>query len=249
MMGRQHAVSGVLGGVVLAGILSPAPVPVRLLAVAVTGGAALLPDLDTPQSTAARSLGSVTRLLAKGVDAASLAIYHATREGGDPPDRKSGHRLVSHTVPGCLLASFLVASLCLLHPVTGAAGVCLLVGLLGLGVKVLGGGTALVAGGAAWWVLEYENAWWWVLPLATFVGCLVHVLGDTVTNSGTPLLWPLLRDGRRWRLVTTPVTFAAGDHVERAVVAPLLVVGVALASLWPLGLIPLLFTALTSGAA
>lgn len=239
--------SGVLAGCLLAGALPGAPIPVRLLAVAVTGGAALLPDLDHPQATAARSLGIVTRLLAKGVDRASLAIYHASREGGDPPDRRSGHRLVTHTVPGCLLTSCLVAVLCLLHPVAGAVAMCLLVGLLGLGVKVVGGGTALVAGGTTWWVLEHASFWWWVLPLATFIGAFTHVLGDTVTNSGTPLLWPLMRDGRRWRLVTTPITFAAGDYVEKAIVAPLLVVGVALASLWPLGLLPVIFAAITSG--
>lgn len=209
----------------------------------------MLPDLDHPSATAARSLGIVTRLLAVGIDRLSLAIYFATREDRDPGERRSGHRLVSHTLPGCLVSALLVAVLCLLHPIAGAAAVCLLVGLLGLGVKVIGGGTALVAGGAAWWVLEHQWSWWWVLPLATFVGCLVHIAGDACTNSGVPILWPLLRDGRRWRLVTTPVTFAAGDHVEKMLVAPLLVVGVALASLWPLGLLPVIFTVLTSGGA
>ena len=234
-MGKSHAISGVLAGVGVAAAIPSAPVPVRVLAVAVTGGAALLPDLDHKSSTAARSLGIVTRLLARALDAASLAIYHATREGSDPGDRMSGHRLVTHTVPGCLLAAVLVAVCCLVHPVAAAVVVCLLVGLLGLGVKVLGGGTALAAGGASWWMFEYASSWWWVLPLATFVGCVVHVLGDTMTNSGTPLWWPLMRNGRRWRLVTTPVTFSTGDHVETALVAPLLIVGVAVASFSTLG--------------
>src|SRR5690606_1942141 len=178
-----------------------------------------------------RSGGFATRLLARGIDAASLAIYHATREGGDPAERRSGHRLVTHTIPGCLLASLVVASLCLLHPAAGGVVACLLARLLCLGLRKAGGGVALAAGGVAVWVLTQHFAWWWVLPVASFLGCLVHILGDTVTNSGTPLLWPLARGGRRWRLLTTPWTFGAGGAFELVIVAPCLLVCCLLASL------------------
>lgn len=224
--------SGVLAGVGFASAITAAPLPLRLLVVAVTGGAALLPDLDHPAATAARSLGIVTRLLAHLIDRVSLAVYHATAEGGDPKERHSGHRLVTHTVPGCLLFASLVAASCLLHPIAGAACAALLVGLLGLGLKAFGGGAALTAGGVTWWTLDHSFGWWWVFPVATFTGCLIHIFGDTITNSGTPLLWPLLRGGRRWRAVTTPVTFAAGEAVETAIVAPLLLVATLAASGW-----------------
>ena len=249
MMARQHALSGLFVGCLTAGALAPAPIPVKALTVAVAGGAALVPDLDHPSATVARSLGIVTRLLAVAIDRASLALYHATRAEGDPGQRRSGHRLVTHTVPGCLVTAAVVGLLCLAHPLAGAAAACLLVGLLGLGVRALGGGAALTAGGVTWWLLTYEFFWWWTIPLATFVGAFAHVIGDTFTNSGTPLWWPLLRDGRRWRLVTTPATFSTGDYVETMLVAPLLVFATALASLWPLGVVPLLFHLLASGSA
>lgn len=227
--------SGVLAGIGIAASVPSAPPAWRLLVVAVTGGAALLPDLDHPSATAARSLGIVTGLVAVAVDAASLAIYRATRMGGDPAERQSGHRLVTHTVPGCLLASLVAASLCLVHPIAGAVLCCLLAGLLSLGLRLLGCGLGTLGGLLAWWSLDHEGGWWWLVPLAVLVGCLVHVLGDTITDSGTPLLWPLVRGGRRWRLVTTPVTFAAGDDVELFAVAPLLLGAVGLASFSVLG--------------
>lgn len=214
--------------------------------IAVTGGAALLPDLDHPSATAARSLGIVTRLIAKGVDVASLAIYHATREGADPPERHSGHRLFTHTVPGAALASLTAASLCLLHPVAGAVLCALLAGLMSLGLKAAGGVFAMATGLTGWWLLERETGWWWLVPLSVFVGCVAHILGDTVTNSGTPLLWPLRTQGRRWRLVTTPVTFAAGDEVERLLIAPLLVVGVIAAAGGVVGVWPVLWVAIVN---
>ena len=246
-MGRQHCLTGVLAGVGVAACVPGASVGWRLLVIAVTGGAALLPDLDHPSATAARSLGFVTRVLAKGVDLASLAVYHATREGVDPTERHSGHRLVTHTVPGELLASLVAASLCLLHPVAGAVLCALLAGLMSLGLKVAGGVFAAASGFTGWFLLDRESGWWWLVPVAVFVGCVVHILGDTVTNSGTPLLWPLRSQGRRWRLVTTPVTFAAGDAVETLLIAPLLVVGVALASGGLLGVWPVLWAAVMRG--
>lgn len=248
-MGRQHCVSGVLAGVGVAACVPGAPWGWRLLVIAVTGGAALLPDLDHPQATAARSLGIVTRLVAKGVDVASLAIYHASREGADPPERRSGHRLFTHTVPGAALASLVAASLCLLHPVAGAVLCFLLGGLMSLGLKVVGGSLGVGSGLLAWWLLERETAWWWLVPVSVFVGCVVHILGDTVTNSGTPILWPLRTQGRRWRLVTTPVTFSAGDSVELLLIAPLLVVGCVAAAGGVLGVWPVLWVALSGGGA
>lgn len=248
-MGFQHATSGVLAGVGFAALIPAAPIPVRALAIVVTGGAALLPDLDHPAATVARSLGIVTRLLAKGVDRLSLAIYHASREGGDPPDRHSGHRLATHTIPGCLLAASLVAASCLLHASAGAAVVALLVGLLGLGLKAFGAAPALVAGGGTWWVLDQHSGWWWVFPVATFTGCLIHILGDTITNSGTPLLWPLMVGGRRWNPIRTPVTFAAGEAIETGIMRPLLIGGVIAASGWLLGVWPVLFAAIVKGGA
>lgn len=246
MMGRSHALCGVLAGCGLVALVPSAPLPVRGLLVAVTGGAALLPDLDHPSSTAARSIGLLTKLIAHGLSALSLAVYHATRETGDPGDRHSGHRLLTHTLPGSLLAGLLVAAACLLHPAAAAVSLGLLAGLLSLGLHVAGIGLAVGAAGVAWWASTTHPGWWWLYGVAVTVGCLAHIAGDACTNSGVPLAWPLLLGGRRWRLLKTPVTFATGTAVETALVTPVLLVAVAVAGSWVTGVLALVVSAVTA---
>lgn len=138
MMGRSHALCGLIVGVGLAAAFPYSPLPVRLLVVPVTGGAALLPDLDHVSSKIAHSLGFVTRFLAKVTDEISVAIYHATRLDGDPSHREGGHRLVTHTVPGCLFFGVECGVAELIHPIVGAVHLALLLGLLTGWVRQLG---------------------------------------------------------------------------------------------------------------
>lgn len=249
MLGKSHALCGLIAGVGMCSAVPSAPLPVKGLVVVTAGGASLLNDLDHPSATAARSLGIVTKLIAHGVDRASLAIYHASRLPADPVERKSGHRLWTHTVPSCLLAGLLVGLLVLVSPVACAVACGLLAGLLAQGVKVAGGLLGLVTFVVTWWTVTQYPGWSWLVPLAVTVGCLVHIAGDWVTNSGVPALWPLESRGRRWRLVTCPVTFAAGDSVETMFVRPGLVVCLVLVTGWETGLLGLVVTAFRGGAA
>lgn len=69
-------------------------------------------------------------------------------------------------------------------------------------------------------------SWTWLgLPVA--VGCLTHCLGDALTNSGCPILWPLPIAGKRWYLIGTPrlLRFDTGGPVEQWFITPLLTVG------------------------
>jgi membrane-bound metal-dependent hydrolase YbcI (DUF457 family) len=245
MMGRSHAVSGLLVGclavtpaVTLAGVM---PGPVAALAVAVAGGAALLPDIDHPSSTAARSLGWVTRLLARGVDAGSLVIYYATAGPRDVTERRSGHRLVTHTPVGAVTFGLLVTLAVLAHPIAGAVTLGLVCALLGLGLRQAGV-TCLLAGAAAsWWVTVTYPQWWWLWGVAVTVGAHVHREGDWCTNSGVPRRsWPRMVDGRRWDLHRAPVTFPAGGAEETSFVFPALCVATGLAGLVAVGGIGLL---------
>lgn len=243
MLGRQHATCGLLAGVGLAALVPAAPWPIRTLVVIVTGGSALLSDLDHPQATAARSLGLLTKLIAIGVDRVALAIYHATRGQRDPAGRESGHRLVTHTVPGCVLAGVLAGVLTMVSPIAGAVTCGVLAGLLALGLRQAGFGLAGATGALAWWGLTQEIRWWWLVPVAVTVGCLAHVAGDAVTTSGVPLLWPVTVGGQRWRPIRTPVTFAAGGPEETMLVAPLLTVGLLVAVSSVTGLLPVVVSA------
>lgn len=248
ILGKQHALSAVLAGVGVGACVPDAPWPVRVLVVAVTGGAGLLPDLDHPGATAARSLGFVTKLVALGVDRVAVTVYHATRASGDSATRQGGHRTLTHTVPWSLLTGVAVAALGMVSPVALVVTCALLGGLLSLGLQVAGVTLAGGTGAVAWWVLAEHPSWWPLVPVSVTVGCLVHIAGDMVTTSGVPVLWPLVSQGQRWRMVTAPVTFSAGDHVETALVAPLLVVGVGVAVASVTGVLPVLVsTAVTAG--
>jgi membrane-bound metal-dependent hydrolase YbcI (DUF457 family) len=243
-MGRSHALSGALGGVGVVAVVPGEPWPVALLAIAVTGGAALLPDLDHPPSTAARSLGPLTRLLARFLGWLSLVVYQATRGDGDQAGRQSGHRLATHTVPGCLLAGGLVYALGSVSPVALAVACGLLAGLLGLGLQAAGFASAVAGAAVSYWCgLQYPG-WSWLFAVCVSLGCLVHVAGDSVTSQGVPVAWPLLLGDERWRFLSTPVTFPAGGFEEKTFVAPGLLVALVCSGVWVTGVGPAVWAAI-----
>lgn len=251
-MGRSHAVSGLLVATVAvtpvtaaAGVGALLPGPVALLAVAVVGGAALLPDIDHPSSTAARSLGFLTRWLAKGVDRLALELYYATAGPRDVTDRQSGHRLVTHTPVGAVTFGALVTLAVVSHPIAGAVTLGLVCALLGLGLKQAGWACLLAGGVASWWVTSTYPEWWWLWGTAVTLGCHVHREGDWCTNAGCPRRsWPLMRNGRRWDTAKAWVTFRAGGDEETSYVFPGLCVATGVAAVVALGGGPLLGDAL-----
>lgn len=218
MMGRSHCMTGLVLGVALAGVLDWAPLPVRLLVVPVAGGSALLPDIDKPGSRAARSLGPVTWLISLGVAAFARAVYHATRTELDSERDNGGHRRLTHTAPGCALFGVVAWVAGVVHPVAGAAVLALMCGLTACGIAGLGFGFTAVGSVGSWVVVTHYPGWSGLWPLVVTVGSWVHVLGDTVTRSGTPMLWPLTRAGQRWYAVRTPATFVTGGPVESTAV-------------------------------
>lgn len=227
--------AAVVLSVVLPGMALPeawvpnAPPLVLLLIVATTGGAALLPDLDHPSAYVSRSLGPVTRAIAWGIDHVAIGVYEAT---AGPRDRKrnNGHRLLTHTIPGCLGFGVIALGLMAVPPVPvgdsglslplGAVVPGLLAALLALGAPGIGTTFAVSTATAAVIAFSQGTAWVPMLAVAVTVGCLAHVAGDAVTVSGVPLSWPIERDGQRWRMVRTPVTFKVGSVTEVYGVGP-----------------------------
>ena len=63
-----------------------------------------------------------------------------------------------------------------------------------------------------------------VLGLAVGSGVLAHTLGDALTRSGCPLLWPLAVGGQRWRRIGLPQRWRirTGGRAERWIVNPVL---------------------------
>jgi len=236
MMGRTHALSGAAGWITGCAALTAAGHTPDLRTVAfgsaIAAGHALLPDIDHPGSTIARSLGPVTRIVAAGVH--RFAAWLRTASCGHcrrRPDR-GGHRAVTHTG----LFAF-AAGLCagLLGWLSGWVAAAFVVGLsAALAVRAMtsrrqrgafgAAAAGLLSGGALWVTSADVASWWWIgVPVAW--GTLAHSLGDAVTKSGAPLLWPVRVRGCRWWGVGTPrwMRFRTGGGVERVVWVLLLV--------------------------
>lgn len=237
MLAVSHATSGAALGLAVAGFaprlvdIVPSPGSVLTFA-AVCAGAALLPDLDHPASVAARRFSVFSWLACHAVRPLSAVVYDLTR--GRRDTGRGTHRGLTHTLAGAL---FLAAGVGLASarwgtPVTaGVLFVCLALAIKGLDGLVPGPPSLVIAAGLTWLAEEQlpggtaGTAGW--LGLAIGLGMLVHSLGDAVTESGAPLLWPLPIRGRHWYPIGSPrpLRFRAGGRVEALLIAPLLTLG------------------------
>ncbi|MER7015309.1 metal-dependent hydrolase [Saccharopolyspora sp. NPDC000359] len=241
MMGRTHALSGALVGL-LTGPLVGLHTAVEVLPfAAVTAGYALVPDLDHPRATASRSLGVYTGTLSRLLRAVSAWLYARTK--GPRAARGDGtHRHFTHTaVFAVLLGAVCWASTQLggLVAVVAWIGFGLLLAVDRLGMIAL---VAFAAGALAWipvvlnGIVGTELAvvsdglcdWLWI---AVSLGCLVHDAGDALTESGCPILWPIPIAGETWYEIRPPavVRFRTGRAAEQCVVFPALAAGCVLA--------------------
>lgn len=213
MMGVTHVASGLLAGVASAPLVTAAPTG-RVVWVLATAGAALLPDLDTPTSTAARMWGPISQAIAGLVG----------RVAG-------GHRWGTHDVVLAPAAVWLVAAVACQAPVAAAVLLAVTSGLViaGLGSVGLGrvgaGGNLAAAGGVGWWhghVLDPGQVR--LIPWALALGTITHIAGDAVTvgKVPAPIVWL-----RRRRRVGVPV-LRTGGLLEMVVVTP----GLVLAAGW-----------------
>ena len=237
MLAVSHATSGAALGLAVAGfaprIADVAPSPGSVLTfAAVCAGAALLPDLDHPSSTATRRFSVFSWLACNAVRPLSGFVFDLTR--GRRDHGKGTHRGLTHTAAGAVLLGLAVnlASAAWGTPVLlGTLFVCIALAIKGLDALVPGPPSLVIAAGLTWGVQEFVpggtagTAGW--LGTAVALGMLVHAVGDAITESGAPLLWPLPIHGRTWYPVGSPraARFRTGGAVEAWVVAPVLTVG------------------------
>lgn len=254
VMGATHAVSGAVAGLLAAQVLPPewgGPTSTAELFTfaGVCAGAALLPDLDTTQSTVARSFGPASWLLAKIVDEVSLWYYRLTR-GRSDPKRRGGHRTLTHTALFAIAISAGVSALVVAFGQPAIVGTLFLT--LGLALRGLAGGWAkrygwigvtLVAGvlSALTWTWYPDEVGSRALGVAVGLGCAVHCLGDAITKEGVPFLAPLLPwGGRRWWELQLPsaLSIRAGGTFERAILGPLLTLAAVALAIWAVDGVP-----------
>jgi membrane-bound metal-dependent hydrolase YbcI (DUF457 family) len=255
-MGPGHALTGALvpltADVVwtrLAGHPVADPAHLALFTV-VSAGAALLPDIDVQgavirgrgSAMVGRSFGRASMLVAELTEPACHRVYEATRTEADP-DKESGHRTLTHTWLACAVAGLVTATLAAVPGRTGWIAT-LVVLFLTTGLAVRGimhtwaarhgwvAGALLAGVGTALAAVTVVPRGWPLIGLAVGVGCVTHTLGDMLTRSGCPVLWPLVIRGRRWYPAGTPepIRFRAGGPVERVLVLPLATVATVVAA-------------------
>lgn len=113
MKGTGHALSGAVmwltgwSFTTLAGLAQPRP-DVLVFGTFICAGAALVNDLDHPESRLAQIGGPATRALATAVGWVGSRIHAATKLDADRPD-EDGHRTITHTFLFAALAGTLVA--------------------------------------------------------------------------------------------------------------------------------------------
>lgn len=242
MMGRSHALSGWCAGLAVAPVVGLNSLAEIVPFAAATAGYALVPDLDHPGASASRLLGPITWLVSRAVRASSAALYAVTK--GPRDENSSGqHRHASHTLAAAVLLGALAGCAGTFGGRWAVLGVAMF-GLL-LAADVLGDWLLAVAAGAGLWSvagswlpgtsasaavqagLDEIGSW---IGVAVAVGVFVHCLGDSLTRSGCPWLWPIPIRGETWFEVRLPrgLRFRTGGRVERLLVAPALVIAAVL---------------------
>ena len=260
------AVGWVAGSSLLAMAGHAPPGSVVLLGAVVSTGFALLPDVDHPGSTVSRTLGPITGLLSAGVAGGAAALRRSSCAHCAGIADRGGHRAVTHTAVFAVTLGLIVAVLGWVFGTAAISAVVGFGAWLAahtalsskwrarIGDMVLPGkfrfhnrsahritaavGALLVAVGFAGVAANDAGVGWWWLGLAVFWGCLAHDLGDSLTLSGCPLMWPLQVRGCRWTSVGTPrwMRFRTGSRVEAVVVGLLTAAGVG--ALYVLGSVP-----------
>ena len=187
MLGRDHALLGGVGFLVVAPLVLHDPTWQELGVGCVTSAAfALLPDLDEPGSTVSRKLGPISR-----------SVSEVTNKIA------GGHRQATHSllfVSLVALATWLALFSRLTVAVIVAASFLLVFRMLlprALRfMPLVGLGSIALTVGSAYWAYHLASpvaghvppSSEWLL-LATAGGCLLHLLGDTCTVEGVPYLW------------------------------------------------------------
>lgn len=233
MLGRDHALSGALAFAALGPALHVTGTHLAA-GVVLTAGAGVLPDIDHPDSTIARSFGFLTEGFARLVarlsgghrhgthSLAGIVVFTAGALGAGvfqlSGPNTGGHWLFSwHMVPAALFLALLYSSALRALRIGGHHG------------DLLGIGAAVITCYAGWDLIRLPVATWHIplLTVATALGCAAHILGDELTHGGCPIFWPVSM--HEFHLLPKGLQITTAKMGENRIIFPLLVAGLAVA--------------------
>ena len=214
MMGHSHAVSGALLFAATAPFLpedlmhrhlQPAEI---LMGTVLCAGAALLPDLDHHDGTIANFLGPFSKVLCRFVAWISGGHRHATHSLLFVALMSAG-TWAGVTYLGrdftlgmtFFLLAMAVRALNLCPPGHGFSAWGTIISLAALGTGII---AKFIPSAPGW------------LPYAVGLGCVAHLLGDSITKMGAPWLWPLKT---RYEIV---IIKSSGNKLETEILVPIM---------------------------
>jgi hypothetical protein len=236
---------------------------VIVLSIAVTSGASLVPDLDNTTSTSKNSLGWLGTALSYLFRGSSRFLQTVIRTKRDDPS-PNPHRGAWHTIPAALLLGWLtfwgtgnahVVTLPVVNEITVGKLFALLITFLMVHMAMSGlakdfmkkikktvliGETLSFAVSLALTSIIFINLpqdldYRW-LGVSVAFGVIIHILGDSMTTAGVPLLFPLsaLIKGKFW-WTTRFTTMKAGGELEKLIFGFFLVISIVFAVLILIG--------------
>ena len=236
---------------------------VFISAVIIIIGASLMPDLDAVQSTSINTLGPIGVALSKIMRATSSIIQKTFRSSSDSKD-PDPHRGFWHTILSALLIGFIVTGLTSIKfnmftiwnfVVTFDKFIVVFIIFISIQLLIaslfkslykkskgsITGGISMGIGSLVIAVtlislLPPDLSYNWVGAAVTF-GWIAHILGDMITVSGVPLLFPLKYRGKRWWDFRLPLGIKAGGWIEKSILVPLFLIIIIIAAV---GIIPIL---------
>jgi membrane-bound metal-dependent hydrolase YbcI (DUF457 family) len=212
MLGRTHALTGMVACSVLSATVWHPGHGQAVVAAVISGGAAVLPDIDHPDATVSRGFGFLTETFARLVSFAAgghrhgthslagIAVFTAVALAAEP---------WRQTVPGAIALTILLAVI--------LASALRVLRLGGHGADLL----ALAAAAGMTWTGYGVTGLWWLAAL----GAASHIAGDMLTRSGCPLAWPL--SPRRFWLLPARARLTTGHRAERFIITPALALALA----------------------
>lgn len=246
MMGVHHSMSGLAAGAAVAPLLGAETLPEALPVAILAAGAATIPDIDTHSSAISRRWGDISQWVSRHLAAASSALYSRTK-GPRDESWEGSHRHLTHTMLFALVAGGAATGLALLW-IGFAAPIYAIVAAMAadrLGPWAGWLGAAGIAAGIPVALTDPTRAAL-LLGAAVTVGCLAHDIGDALTVTGCPILFPIMIAGETWYEIRIlgPFSFRTNGRVEKLLVAPVLAVLIVVA-FWPI----MAATAAAGGAA
>lgn len=218
-------------------------------------GSALLPDFDNVKSTAISVLGIVGQGISSAMRGSARAIYSITRSKYDKPNADP-HRGFWHTIVAGLsiggLTYLLLKSTSMIKITLSGKDFSLATIIVGFIIlistqlvfavffkKVIRKMSNGILGRLTSWILGFAVAislvinfppnsdFKWV-GIAISAGWITHILGDTLTTSGTPLFFPIPHKGHRWWSHRWYPRIKANGPVEHYIFIPFFLIIIAI---------------------